>query len=118
MNWEDLIGVWKYPSSQEPSGYGWFVFLEGGRFFRAVWERSVEKFVPLRSHVTMESPHELGFRGVTGKSTCSTHGCWFVGESIILTNAAGAYICERVPQEKVPGWFVDELRQAIASWPS
>jgi len=108
-----LVGTWRYPADEEPSGVGFFHISEDGRLLQFVYDaKRPERRIPMRVWYSVESSSELRVRGKEGQPgwICSYS---LDDEGLTLVQPNRDFVCRRVPTEEIPVWFREALAARI-----
>jgi len=104
-----LIGTWRYPATEEPTGTGYIHLTADGRAFMFVYNPDQpDRRTPSRLWYSVESASTLRIRakGSPDGWTCNYR---FNGTTLTLLQPSRTFICTRATPSETPDWFRDAL---------
>lgn len=119
MDWNDLVGTWKYPRIEEPDSTGWMEFLRDGRIYMPMVDPAnpQQRFsVWLRGNIESLDAIRVFPKGDDVGWTVSFQ---LENDTLRLFKAERAgHFCTRTSLEDAPQWFRDDVAKAISLPPS
>lgn len=109
-----LLGTWRFPHFDEPTGIGLLHFTDTGRAIQFVFNsQQPEKRIPMHLWYSVESPTHLRFRPKPD------HEGWlrdyrFDGSTMTFGAEGRSWICTRPSAGEIPDWFHQSLASALA----
>lgn len=105
MNAQDLIGTWRFPRAEDPSGVA-FLHFTSTQAFDYLADGEVRQL--MRLWYVLEPPNLIRFRNHLQEAgwTCRIV---LAEEKLILIGDGGQTICERARPEEIPEWFPKEI---------
>jgi hypothetical protein len=114
MNASDLVGTWRFPLAEEPSGEALLHFSATGRAIQFIHDpQRPERRLPMRLWYSLESPATLRFRSRPEQAGW-TRGCAFEDSHFILSAENRHWVCTRATPEEIPTWFQEALTAALS----
>ncbi len=109
-----LIGTWRFPVTEEPTGIGLLHFTDTGRAIQFVFNpQQPEKRIPMRLWFSVESSTHLRFRPKPDADGW-LRDFRFDGSTMIFGAEGRSWVCTRPLPDEIPDWFHQSLASSLA----